>query len=172
MFLECIGYHGTSMKAAEQIQKNGYQASSEKEWLGKGIYFFGTSSGSIESDGCEEAVAWVCNVKKFNNWVIFEANINSTKFLDLVKNINHRKRFDIAKNKIIERYARLGKSNTALRDYIIFKCIDEESDFDFIRALIDAGRQQYQSAVVRRPQIQICVKKEVCIKTNNIIRKG
>lgn len=173
VFSELKGYHGTATGMAEKIEIDGYKASTDDiSWLGQGVYFFRSSSGSVEIDGLNEAKSWVISVKKYHRWVIFEAKIISAKFLDLVDNIEHRKYYEIARGKMLEMYDRQKKPRNALRDFIVFKYIDEQNDFDFIRALVDAGRQEYSSFIVKRPQIQICVKQMACITENNIISRG
>jgi hypothetical protein len=128
----------------------------------------------VKIDGFTEAKSWVINVKKYPKWAIFESTIKiiSEKFLDLVENIDHKRNFEKVRNKILQIYDDQRKPRNTLRDYIVFRYIEEQSDFDFIRALVDAGRQEYSSFIVGRPQIQICVKQKMCIADNKLILKG
>jgi hypothetical protein len=154
MCLDCLGYHGTDEDGAKRIQLEGYKPSSHTEWLGSGVYFFGTYDGVV--DGLEEAKSWVNYVKPFARWTIFEATISSEKFLDLVENVSHRQTFDRAREKMLALHTKSRKPPRTFRDYIIFKFIDEQFEFDYVRAFVDAARQDdYVSKVVRRPQIQI-----------------
>jgi hypothetical protein len=168
--LNCLGYHGTSEEGARKIESEGYEASVDKEWLGKGIYFFCTVPEVV--DGLAEAKAWVVYVKKFDRWVVFEAKITSENFLDLVQNVDHRVRFDEVRRQLLDQHLRTGKVRQAFQDYIIFRYIDDKMKFDVIRAFVDAAPKEYFSNVVRRPQVQMCVKRTACIIQNRIVEEG
>jgi hypothetical protein len=168
--LNCLGYHGTSQEGARKIEAEGYEASGDENWLGRGVYFFGTIPDV--TNGETEARAWAVYVKKCDNWAVIQVTINSEKFLDLVQNIGHRRLFEEAKRKMLEQHQRMGKAPWTFRDYIIFKYIDKKVGFEVIRAVVDAEPKEYLSNIVKRPQVQICVKATTCIKEGKILAKG
>ncbi|MBD3338859.1 MAG: hypothetical protein GF353_07115 [Candidatus Lokiarchaeota archaeon] len=165
-----IGYHGTHSKNVDSIIKNGYRLSGEKEWFGRGVYFF--QDYSSITNGFEEAKLWAINVKKFKKSAVLQSLIISTKYFDLVDNIEHRKYYDKLRKSLTELHKKSGKDIKDFHDHIIFNKLSEEDNIDFIRACVDAGRNYgYYSIVVRRLQVQICVRNSNCIKENKCIYK-
>lgn len=81
---EYLGYHGTHLRYARGIVQAGFQDSRENEWLGRGVYFFG-SDGNI--DGFGEAKSWSVYVKRFSAWAVLKALLVADKSLDMVYNI-------------------------------------------------------------------------------------
>lgn len=139
--------------------------SSEKNWLGKGIYFWGSSD---ICNGFDEAQWWAVKYKKFTKYLIIEVEIDSNNFLDLIDNEEHKSKFGIIKDRFIEKHIEAGKNVQDFEEYLIFKIIDNEFDFDFIIAFTHGSDFRYRKIgfnfnVVTRPQIQICVKKHNCI---------
>ena len=167
--MELVGYHGTSYEASRNIVENGYVFSKEKEWLGTGIYFF-KDCMSPYCSGFEEAKCWAKFVKKYNNWVVFKAKIVSEEILDLVDNVEHR----IILDRIIETAKKKHKASSRRKepfeDYMVFKEMDsnEETKVEVVICLVDAGNIGYKSKIVRRPQVQVCVKSHDVIVENKI----
>lgn len=167
------GYHGTNMSAAEKIMNNGYESSSEKEWLGKGVYFFKDIYGSY---GYDEAECWAKFVKKFPSWAVLKTLIESDDVLDLIGNLDNRKFFDKIVKEAKNRHVESGKSIEDFKDYMVFKRMDQkkEMSFEVVIALVDGGRQKmgYDTNIVRRPQAQVCVKAWQAIKKSEIVKRG
>jgi hypothetical protein len=162
-------YHGTNVKNIESIQKNGYNFSSDKEWLGKGIYFFETLKPIV--DGVTEAISWVKYVKKERTWAVFEATIESDLYFDLVEDIEHKKIYDKIRNRALELFIKAGNRRKDFKERIIYSKL-EEREVDFIRVLVDASKHEgYYSYTVRRPQLQVCVKDKRCIKENTLYKQ-
>lgn len=169
--MQIDAYHGTHAKNEASIRAFGFLKSKETEYLGEGVYFF---EKATFCDALEEAKCWCKFVKKYEDKdiIVFQASIVSEKILDLVDNIEHRKIFDEVK-KALRLELKLNKSATdkSLEDFRVFHCIDKKKAFDVIRALIDGAKREadFHTNIVRRPQIQICVKDLTSIKTYNII---
>jgi len=137
--------------------------------IGAGIYFF------EDADFCnalEEAICF-CQFVRYlekEDIIVFKALIESDKVLDLVSNIEHRKIFDEAKNKIKLILKFSSKTDKKIEDYRIFNLLDRDKTFEVIRVIIEAAREEEEhfSYLVRRPQVQICVKESKTIKNINI----
>ncbi len=165
--MKLICYHGTKAEAADNINKTGYLKSKHSEWLGSGVYFF-ESYGTL-CDGIIEARDWAKFVKKFKNWAIFEACIESEKYIDIAFEIEHRKIYDQIKEEAIKKHKESGKGIKEFNENLIFQEM-EKLDIDFIRALVDSKKDLgYYSYIVRRPQLQICVKHNEVIVSNKLI---
>ena len=124
------------------------------------------------TDGLEEAKAWAIHVKRFREWAVFKAFIQSDKKNDLIESIDHRKLYDKIRTELKEKHLSSGKELKDFNDTLIF-CKLEEYGFDFFRVLVDADKfSGYYSSTVRRPQIQICVKNTDCISDNKLIEWG
>jgi|GEM_PF-3025549 len=163
--VKITGYHGTHRKNASSISTTGFQSSKEDEYLGAGVYFF---EDAEFGKGIDEAICF-CRFVRFIDRcdiVVFRANVESTKVLDLVSNIEHRKLFDEAKNRLRLALKSTKNVDSKVEDYRIFNLIDRDKSFEVIRAIIEAAREEKEvfSYIIRRPQIQICV------KTNKIIK--
>ena len=167
--MKIIGYHGTSYDASKNIIEKGYIFSKENEWLGAGIYFFKDSS-SPACSGFNEAKCWARFVKKYNNWVVFKATIVSEEILDLVDNVEHRKILDKIIESAQKKHKVSSRSKEPFQDYMVFKEMDsnDETKVDVIICMVDACDVGYKSKIVRRPQIQVCVKNEKVIVENKI----
>lgn len=74
-----LGYHGTSLMAANDIVKNGFKVNKKRDdhWLGQGIYFF--------NEDIEQAEKWASNRYKNKKSAVIEADIRipREKVLDL-----------------------------------------------------------------------------------------
>ena len=164
------GYHGTSINSANEIIKSNFKLSGKKEWFGFGIYFFEDKANIF--DGREEAKNWAIQVKKIPNWAVIRALIEAKNIIDLVQNEEHRQYFEEIKEKLLEKHKNNGKNVKDFKENTIFHKMEKEN-LDLIRCLVDGSRgKEYNSYVVNKPQIQICVKKLSCIKQKTIIDKG
>lgn len=167
-----VGYHGTSLTSARHILKQGFTVSSkENEWLGQGIYFFG-SDGSI--DGQDEAMCWARYVRKHSPWAVVEGKLKADKLLDMVHNVQHRRLFDQVQEQCFLAHMQSGKKADEFSDCVVFNDIDKLFDFEMIIAYTDGAKNKfnYNSYVVRRLQIQICVKLQECIVRKSICSYG
>ena len=164
--MDCVGYHGTHNDNVRSIINNGYYYSNENEWFGKGIYFF--ESQHPLTNGFIEARDWAIYVKNYKKWVVFKAKIESDKYH--VLDINHKKLYDDVKSKLLELHKKSGKDIKIFDERIIFKKLQE--NVDFIRAIVDSEKKLYISYLVRRIQIQICVKNADCVKKNVLYKSG
>lgn len=159
-------YHGTEIDNITNILKNGYKVSSDKEWLGSGVYFF--ESLNTFCDGFLEAKNWVIYVKKYQKWAVLKAKIESNKFIDLVNNIRHREIYDRIRDAAIRKHIEAGFDKKDFKEKFIYVKM-ETLDIDFIRVLVDAKKDYgYYSYTVRRPQLQICVKNIKVITENEL----
>lgn len=166
MKLTC--YHGTKAESADNISKIGYWKSKPEEWFGSGVYFF--ESYETLSNGFIEARDWAKFVKKFKNWAIFEAVIESDKYIDIAFEFEHKIIYDEIKETVIKKHLESGKSISDFNENIIFHEM-EKLDIDFIRALVDSKKDLgYYSYIIRRPQLQICVKNNDVIISNELIK--
>ncbi len=167
-----IGYHGTSLTSAKRLLEQGFTASSkENEWLGQGVYFFG-SDGSV--DGQDEAKCWAKYVRKLYPWAVIKAEIYAEKPLDLVHNIKHRKLFNTLRDKCYQLHVKSGRDKNSFSDYIIFNFADKNYFFDAIIAYTEGSKNKYpyDSYIIRRLQVQICVKNNDTIHHTCIVDKG
>lgn len=167
-----IGYHGTSLTFASRLLEQRFTASSkENEWLGKGVYFFG-SDGSI--DGQDEAKCWAKYVRKYSPWAVVEVELKADKVLDMVRNVQQRKLFDQVQEACFLAHVKSGKEPDEFSDYVVFNDIDALFDFEMIIAYTDGAKNKfdYNSYIVRRLQIQICVKNQRNIVGKNICECG
>ncbi len=163
------GYHGTHIGNETNISNFGYKKSKEDEYLGKGVYFF---ENAPFCDALEEAKCFCEFVKKYKieDIIVYQAIIESEKVLDLVDNIEHRKLFDRAKELVkLKLNLSTSANDNRLEDYRIFELIEKK--FEVIRAMIEAAKKEknFFTHIVRRPQIQICVKELSTITSNNIV---
>lgn len=166
--MKLIGYHGTDARTANLIEREGFADSSESAWLGAGVYFFEDCPNICK--GIEHAKWWVSTVKKFNYWVIFKANISSTKVFDLVCNENDRRRYEELTKHLLAKHLESGKKESD------FSCHDVilqlRKKVEVIRCFVDASKanSKFTSYIVGQPQIQFCVCKNSEIVIQNYSR--
>jgi len=166
MKLTC--YHGTKAESADNISKAGYKKSNSCEWFGSGIYFFETYETIC--NGYIEARDWAKHVKGYNSWAVFKAVVESEKYIDIAFVHEHKMLYDRIKYKALENHKKSGQDVKDFNENIIFLEM-EKHDVDFIRALVDSKKDLgYYSYIVRRPQLQICVKNEETILSNDLIK--
>lgn len=165
-----LGFHGTSKNSALKIKSQGYKTSKPTEWLGKGVYFFG-NHGSI--NGYEDALWWVKHYNYYKEWVVFQANIKSIKYLDFVSNIKHKNIFERIIKKALNKFIKAGGNILEFEDHMIYKEIDDRNKIEVIRTFVNPTKFVKILSIhsIPRLQVQICVKKNLnkCIK-NNIIK--
>ncbi len=160
-------YHGTPDENIESIEKAGLWTSGSNEWLGEGIYFF--ESLSPLTDGEKEAKDWVRNFWHRPNWAVFEAEIQSNCYIDLVNSRRKRRQFNVIRKEAIRVHSESHKNSNGFTENIIYikmvEAIEKKGfDIDFIRAFVDgATLSAYNSYTVRRPQVQVCVRRYQCI---------
>ena len=166
--MKFIGFHGTDARGANYIDKNGFQDSPAESWLGPGIYFFETQPFF---DGYEATKWWVNVYKKYPKWVIFEAEINSNKVLDLFGSAEDRKKFKQVKQKFLERHLKASGNEEDFMLKTVFLFLARK--VEVIRSLVDAARlDKFTNFIVGYPQIQICVTKSSCIGKPTLKEEG
>lgn len=168
--MKLIGYHGTDAKNVDSIRQNSYEPSDEKAWFGSGIYFFETFAPL--TDGFEEAKAWAINVMKVEQWAVFKAQIESDHFLDLFNNMTHREMYNRIRAQLLMKHRQSRKDIATFRENVVFKELRKDDHFDVIRVPVDAARNEPYSYVIGRFQIQICVTRKSCIKSNTLLKIG
>jgi hypothetical protein len=166
--LQFFGFHGTDAQGARHIEKDGFLDSPAESWLGPGVYFF---EKQIHFDGLEAARWWVKTYKKYPDWVILEAEINSDKVLDLLGNDKDREKFKQVKLKFLEKHRKSSGKEEDFELKIVFLAFSRK--VEVIRSLVDAARlDKFTNFVVGYPQIQICVTKSSCIGKPTLKEKG
>ncbi|MCL2833130.1 MAG: hypothetical protein FWD78_08165 [Treponema sp.] len=157
--MKFIGFHGTDLQGARQIENVGFQDSSSDSWLGPGIYFFETQS---VFNGLEASKWWVKIYKKYPQWVILEAEIISNNVLDLFGNLEDRVKFGQIKKHLLEKHLKSGGKEENFTLKVVFLHLSR--NVEVIRGLVDAARlEKFSNFIVGYPQIQICVTKSSCI---------
>jgi hypothetical protein len=157
--LQFVGFHGTDVQGARAIERDGFQDSPAESWLGPGIYFF---EKQPNFDGLEAARWWVKTYKKYPEWVILEAEINSDKIMDLFGSNKDRKQFEQIKLKFLEKHRKSSGNEEDFELKIVFLALSRK--VEIIRSLVDAARLDgFTNFIVGYPQIQICVTKSNCI---------
>jgi len=165
------GFHGTSQELSQSIIQQGFKSSGCSEWFGEGVYFFETYS--TLTDGFIEARDWARIVKGFSRWSVIFSTIKTIDYIDLVDNIEHKKIYDRIKEKMLEIHAKSGQNIDNFTETTIFLEMQRSLDVDVIRCLVDSMKNRgYYSFVVRRPQVQVCVKNVQCIFGISIYREG
>jgi len=168
--MKVIGYHGTEAKHIDDINKNGYNFS-ENGWFGEGVYFFETLKPLTHGE--EEAIYWAIKIKRCDEWAVFKAIIESSKFIDLIGNNEHKILYDQIKKRLLSLHLKSKKDRTTFKESIIFKTLQKEKDVDFMRVMVDASDKQIPYGyVIGRFQVQVCVKKSICIKKNELWKQG
>lgn len=167
--LRITGYHGTSEENGDQILENGYTKSGDTEWFGSGVYFF--EDCTPYTNGVKEAIWWA-RKRKYKRWIILKSIIESDKYLDIAFCHEHKCRYERIKEELVNKHLRGGKERKDFKLRTVFIMLSKK-DVDFIRAAVDAQRDQvYFSYVIERHQIQVCVKNLNCIKSTSVKMKG
>lgn len=171
MSIKKIGFHGTGASVAKSIIKEGFKFSNDDNWFGEGVYFF--CDINPITDGFVEARQWAQIVRKNSDWAILKSEIESNKVANLIDDIGLKVKFDKIREELLRIHKKSGMPSSSFSDKIVFKKIQEYGHFDYIIALVDAGRpQDYQTFYIRRLQAQLCVKTVTCIKTTSLIKTG
>lgn len=170
--MEILGYHGTDENCVNSIIKNGYEFSGPNHWLGSGIYFFGNLK-ELNFSGQQEARDWAVKVKKVKSYGIFEALIDSDNYIDIAANPMHKEIFESIRQEALDKHIESGKLIKDFKETTIFVKLEQKLNVDFIVAVTDGAKNpKFPSYLVRRIQIQICVKNKSCIKKNDLIAHG
>lgn len=162
--MEFIGYHGTDAQSANLIDAEGFSDSPESAWLGAGVYFFEEQEGVF--NGVDDAKWWVSSVKKYKYWVIYRAQLLSSKVFDLVSSKDDRYKYQEIFNHLLVKHLEAGK------DSADFSCHDVilqvRRKVEVIRCIVDASKidDKIRTYIVGQPQIQLCV----CRNSGVVIR--
>jgi hypothetical protein len=162
------GYHGTHINNEAPILKNGFNLSvsteKRKHFLGNGVYFF---EDCCHHNGLDEAKAFAKNVSNIAEIyiLVLKSELTPVEVLDLADNPDDIKKFDAIRDllRLKIKYSEK-ESNKIIIDYDIFFLMDktpEKYPYDLIRAQVDAAKMydNHFSYIIKRAQIQICVKK-------------
>ncbi|QTA84499.1 hypothetical protein [Desulfonema magnum] len=169
--MKFIGYHGTDANNIDSIFNQGYKFSGKKEWFGEGIYFF--EDMSPLTNGFTEARNWAIKVKHLKHWAVFQAEIETDLYIDLVFNDEHKKLFREIKEMLLGFHKKSGKNLKNFSDRAVFNLMAKEKKAELIRAPVNAGKfGGYYSPIIEKFQIQICVKQPECIKKNVLYKTG
>jgi len=164
--MKIIGYHGTHLISARSIEKEGYRLSNKDNWFGAGVYFF--KDFFTLCNGYYEAENWARNVKKIVDVAVLRSTIETDSIFDLVTNIEDRRDFDELKAGALEAHRRAGFQDKEFNLNTVF--IKLEGSYQVMIALVDGSRfEGFHDYVVRRPQVQVCVKEKSCILETAIV---
>ena len=161
--MELVGFHGTTVKDASIILKEGFKCSDKTSWLGKGVYFFEDLKSVF--DGYADAEKWCSIVKKLKSYAILRAIIKSDNVFDLVNDEHDRKRYKKIYEELYRIHLEKGYPAEAFKLYTVFNIIGES--VDVIRCIVDGKKYNTipRNYVTMIPQIQICV----CNNTSTVI---
>jgi len=163
--MKLCAYHGTPRKNVQSIQNKGLNISTGQNlWLGDGVYFFETNS---ITNGFKEAKNWVIKVKHEPEWAVFQADIQSDNFIDLLGSSEHKKLFRKLRETAYELHKQSKNADKNFEEISIYLELRKCMTADFIRALVNSDNYQeygYSSYTVLAHQIQICVIEKSCIK--------
>ena len=163
--MKFIGYHGTDANSANSIDSEGFSDSPESAWSGAGVYFFEEQEGVF--NGFEDAKWWVNSVKKYRYWVIFKAQIISSKVLDLVSNKQDQNMYQQIYKKKKKKHLEAGKKRADFSCHDVI--LQARRKVEVIRCVVDASKMaaEINSYIVGQPQIQLCV-----CRNNGIVIKS
>lgn len=166
--MKFTGYHGSDAQSANSIDNEGFSDSPESAWLGAGVYFFEDYPPVFT--GLQDAEWWVTCVKKYPYWVIFQAEIDSTKVFDLVSNNEDRNKYERIGKHLLAKHCEAGKNKEDFSCHDII--VQLRRKVEVIRCVIDASKMDadINSYIVGRPQIQLCVCKNSGIVIKNYYR--
>jgi len=158
--MKIIGYHGTDTTAARSIIKDGYRLSAKNKWFGAGVYFF--KDFYTLCNGYTEAYQWAKVVNKMVDVAVLRSTIEADTIFDLVTSIEDRRDFDEIKACALQAHRRAGFNDEDFNLNTVF--IKLEGSYQVMIALVDgACFEGFHDYVVRRPQVQVCVKDKSCI---------
>ena len=160
-----VGYHGTNKKLAIEIDKCFFIDSDPDAWLGAGVYFYEDIDGLF--DGKQLAINWAVVVKKYNEYVIYQADIISDKVFDMITNKNLQNKFMELKDELLKKHIQSGKSAEEFSDCDVYRHITRF--FEVIRVMVDGKKYEKnfpQTYTNILPQIQLCV----CNNSSKVIQ--
>lgn len=169
-------YHGTSIDCGIKIIKYKYYIFSkgEREWLGKGAYFF-IDDNNIYSKAVENAKKWALNIKNFRDCYIIETiiEVEEDKYMNLDKKewkeFYHESRKEIIKNIIKNGLnVELDKSSK-LECYVIDKICETENIQAVSQEKFVNFEKAYNGKKIASSYVANC--KMLCIKDVAVIRK-
>lgn len=168
--LNCQGYHGTDQADVDSILTDGYLLSAgTNEWLGSGVYFWGDWTGI---SGLEDARLWVTVKRPRYSWAILEVTIQSDFCLDLL-NREGQEIFAKARTALFAKHQEFGYRRQDFKEAFIFEDLCKRKRVEVIRALTDGFKKpEYETFFIQNPQVQICVRNDICIKSNRLVELG
>lgn len=165
-----IGYHGNKQNNIDKfIDSRSFDKSiSPDDWLGVGIYFF--------EDDLRQAVDWCTRARRYSNWSVIEALIETEKVIDLTNSTENYNKFIEVLKTIREKEDVLIKLkkwyemeyDVKVKDDflnpLIFDMMYEYDPYDLVRHTFKVrGRRDEPTTNIRPMQVQLCVKNEDCI---------
>lgn len=126
MSISFEGFHGTSLKSANEILKSNFELSiGDVEWLGNGVYFFISGISSKPENQAEKwaiVEAWDNGTKtyKYNNYCVLKSiiDVDEDKLLDLT-NEDGLEILDYLVNKFEDKIKSIGRKLTYLDGFLI-----------------------------------------------------
>ncbi len=175
-----LGYHGTSKEAAKLIENSKYYkfSDSEKEWLGKGAYFFIDKS---EDKRMEHAIDWTTKIRNNKEYSVLktEVVVKNDEFMDFADNDDAQDLFHKVKLLFLEKgeYSGLDIRNGKALDCKIMNEICESGDIKVatIKTYINFSKRDFKTPNSIVPNCKImCVKDDSVIDKNTIkiIKEG
>lgn len=164
---EGIGYHGTTLDAADIIinTQTFKESIKEEEWLGKGVYFF-------EKD-IDQAKNFCNKARKYTQYSILESQIEAKVCIDLDKTKIMEQMNDIAK-RIKSRYLKLkdGKTPRKIINSVILEFLYNLESYDMTKkTFIVNQKQPIERTNFEWVQIQMCVRNRDCIKRTREVER-
>lgn len=179
-YTEWTGYHGTSLRSAEEIVVSNYRISKEdNDWLGSGTYFFIDGF----TDPVNSAVQWAkyrswdreARKHKYRNYAVLKSLIRTESHLDL-DDIEDLTIFNRIRASLVSRMKRegYGRSTSALQnDCFVANFALETLKLDALvrREAITSERGQLRARI---PNCRImCLKEPTrCAIKHDIVTKG
>ncbi len=157
------GFHGTDMEGAIGIERNGFDDSPSDAWLGPGVYFFEDLQPAY--NGEKEALWWVKQYKKYPHWVIYHSRIvvDTTNVFDMLCNDEHIATFGRLRDLAIKHFQDAGNNISDFKIASVFLRIGRV--YEVIRCPVNGAKEKtdYKDYIIYRPQLQLCVRKTLCI---------
>lgn len=152
-----VGYHATNKENAKKILKNGFiQSNGDKEWLGRGIYFYLNIQDALEWRQCDTVL---CTFIKVNAKYILD--IDSEK---------GKSKYLKASNKVIEQTKKLkvelDKDAQKNQCAVVNLIWDLNKNIKLIKSSLPKEKSKINTLFDPRKK-----RKEMCIRDKKMIKK-
>lgn len=156
------GYHGTSQEAAEIIMesKQFLISNKNKEWIGKGIYFYPNINDAYEWNDCEAILHVVIKVEQ-------------SEYLD-IDTKEGQKIYNEIENVLLERFPEMISEKPQENQCAVMNLLwNTYDDIKVVSASFATKRTLLPTLIdTRRRRKEVCVRSNNSIKVIQIIRKG